>query len=80
MLILAREYRWIGKPFSRLGMEISKIACAGIGLSISWKLLESVGDKLDFSSRASSKYVLESLPFQQKDPLFAEHVGEQAVS
>lgn len=40
------------RPFSRLGMETSKIEGTGIGLTISRQLTEGMGGKLDFTSRA----------------------------
>ncbi|MDP6952325.1 MAG: ATP-binding protein, partial [Alphaproteobacteria bacterium] len=40
------------RPFSRLGMETSKIEGTGIGLTISRQLMESMAGKLDFTSRA----------------------------
>jgi len=40
------------RPFSRLGMETSKIEGTGIGLSISRQLTEGMGGRLDFTSRA----------------------------
>jgi PAS domain S-box-containing protein len=38
------------EPFSRLGMEKSKIEGTGVGLSISRQLMESMGGTLDFKS------------------------------
>ena len=38
------------EPFSRLGMEKSKIEGTGVGLSISRQLMESMGGSLDFQS------------------------------
>jgi hypothetical protein len=48
--IAADRQHDVFQPFSRLGMETSKIEGTGVGLSISRQLMESMGGALDFKS------------------------------
>ncbi len=48
--IAAEKHDEVFRPFSRLGAEASTIEGAGIGLTISRQLVESMGGRLDFDS------------------------------
>ena len=48
--IASEDHDDVFRPFSRLGMEASKIEGTGIGLTISRQLIESMGGRLDFES------------------------------
>lgn len=48
--IAADKFDDVFRPFSRLGMEASKIEGTGIGLTISRQLIEAMGGRLDFES------------------------------
>jgi signal transduction histidine kinase len=49
--IPAEKHNEVFRPFSRLGLEASKIEGTGIGLTISRQLVENMGGRLDFDSR-----------------------------
>jgi PAS domain S-box-containing protein len=50
--IASENHDDVFRPFSRLGMEASKIEGTGIGLTISRQLIESMGGRLEFESNA----------------------------
>ena len=58
------------RPFSRLGMEASKVEGTGIGLTISRQLVEGMGGSLDFESTANegSTFWIELSLAQPPDP------------
>ena len=61
-------------PFSRLGMEASKIEGTGIGLTISRQLIESMGGRLDFDSTVGegSTFWIDVPIADQRTPLAAD--------